>query len=527
MQPKTTILDDKTAHIARQLEETQCQLERVKAEHLRLLDTIDEIPMTLDPESFRIIKISTSCQRITGYDPEEMLDNTCGWKSYVHPDDRYMLDICSKELAHGKTIRKQYRITHKDGQIRWVESKYMPVEVRKGQPTYLHALIKDITKAKRAQRALMESEHVFRQFFDRAHEAIVVLDISKGTISDYNKTALELFKCSGSDMLNHSPVSLSPEYQPDGQLSAARSEALIQSAIKNERPIFEWTFQDADSKLIPCEVRLSNVTINDRTLIMGSITDITERKRAAAEVMALNQSLEQKVKERTSELVNANSQLERFSYTVSHDLQAPLRVVTGYSSLLIEDYNDKLDDGAKEMLNVINTNIRRMGQLIKDLLEFAKLGNQECNKTSVDMTMIVQAVTEEVRFHHPECRAEISINPIYNAHCDHNLIKQVWSNLVSNAIKYSSKKENPVVEIGSSKYNDTVTYYVRDNGTGFDMAYAQKLFKVFSRLHGVSEFEGTGIGLATVHSIIIRHGGRVWAEATPDLGATFYFTLPV
>ena len=524
MRSKTTIQHDDTSYLAGQLMNVTTQLETLRADHQRLLDSIDEVPMAVDPETFEIIKISPACERITGYTAEHMLDNPC-WRSYIHPGDTHLVAIRPEDLADG-VIRKQYRIIHYDGQIRWIECKYMRVEVRKNSPTYLCILIKDITKIKRSQRALMEGESLFRQFFDRAHEAIVVVDLSTGCICDYNQTALELLKYDGSEMLKQTPQSISPEYQPDGRLSAHVIEATIQSALRNEKPVLEWTGVDSEGRLIPTEIRINAVTSDSRTLIRASIMDITERKKAAAELQALNESLEQKVKKRTAELINANNQLERFSYTVSHDLQAPLRVITGYSTMLMEEYGAKLDGGAKDMLTVINGNIRRMGILIKDLLDFAKLGSHDCHKTTVDMEQIVMSVKEEVQFTQPECRARFLTRKLHNADCDPGLIRQVWANLISNAVKYSSKKDAPVVEIGSTLQDGMVTYHVRDNGAGFDMAYASKLFKVFSRLHGMNEFEGTGVGLATVNSIISRHGGQVWADSTLGHCATFYFSLP-
>jgi light-regulated signal transduction histidine kinase (bacteriophytochrome) len=176
---------------------------------------------------------------------------------------------------------------------------------------------------------------------------------------------------------------------------------------------------------------------------------------------------------------------------------------------------------------MINSNALRMNQLIRDLLDFAKLGTSQCRREPVDMDSIVRIVAEELRMTPSYKSAEIRIEQILPSHCDRILIRQVWINLLSNALKYSSKKEHPLIEIGSSLTGTDVTYYIRDNGAGFDMKYAQKLFTVFKRMHSQEEFEGTGVGLATTHSIISRHGGRIWAEAEPDAGATFYFTIPV
>jgi two-component system sensor histidine kinase/response regulator len=177
------------------------------------------------------------------------------------------------------------------------------------------------------------------------------------------------------------------------------------------------------------------------------------------------------------------------------------------------------------MLQIMNASTLRMSRLIRELLDFAKLGKVECHKESVKMDELVHEVIDEVRFNQHNNTAEITTVNIGDGCCDPNLIRQVWVNLISNAVKYSAKKEKPVIEIGSETLNGELTYYVRDNGAGFDMSHAQKLFSVFKRLHSDNDFEGTGVGLATAHRIVTRQGGRIWAEAKPNLGATFYFTL--
>jgi signal transduction histidine kinase len=208
-----------------------------------------------------------------------------------------------------------------------------------------------------------------------------------------------------------------------------------------------------------------------------------------------------------------NTELEAFSYSISHDLRSPLRVIDGYSQLLEEDHYDKLDDDAKNAIAVIMRNARKMGHLIDDLLEFSRVSKKEIKPVKVDITPIVERITKEVRTHN-ECKnCVININDLEPAYADQKMIEQVWINLVSNAVKYSSKKEQPIIEIGSVNENGYVTYFVKDNG-------------VFQRLHRPEDFPGTGVGLAIVKRIIHRHGGEVWAESKMNEGATFYFTLP-
>jgi len=233
--------------------------------------------------------------------------------------------------------------------------------------------------------------------------------------------------------------------------------------------------------------------------------------------------LEARVLERTAELEAVNKDLASFSYSVSHDLRAPLRAVDGYARMLEEDYAARLDEEGRRLLTVVRASAGRMGQLIDDLLAFSRLSRQPLARHPVDTKALVEEVIGEVR---GESRARIEVGELQAAGGDRALLKQVWVNLISNALKYSSKREAPRVEIGSQVEGEENVYSVRDNGAGFDMRYAAKLFGVFQRLHSQEEFVGTGVGLAIVQRVVTRHGGRVWAEGKPDGGACFYFSLP-
>jgi len=245
-----------------------------------------------------------------------------------------------------------------------------------------------------------------------------------------------------------------------------------------------------------------------------------------AEVYHTWQNLDNKVKERTSQLERVNKELEAFSYSVSHDLRTPLRAVSGYSIMLKEDYEDKLDAEGKRIIGNIITNGRMMGQLIDDLLAFSRLGKKELTSTKVDMQLLAISVVNELLQNDLEKDYKINIGILSPCEADPGMIKQALINLLSNAVKYSSKKANPEIEIGCEDEETRTVYYVKDNGVGFDMAYAGKLFGVFQRLHSQEEFEGTGVGLALVKRIIDKHNGEVWADGHENIGATFYFSLP-
>jgi signal transduction histidine kinase len=238
-----------------------------------------------------------------------------------------------------------------------------------------------------------------------------------------------------------------------------------------------------------------------------------------------NQTLEQKVSDRTMQLETVNKELEAFSYSISHDLRAPLRGIVGFTTMLEHKYGSSLDEEGKRIITVITNNTLKMGNLIDDLLSFSRMGRQDIIKNNIPTNELVKEIIAELDTKDKQIEWDVKILP--ESYGDINSMRQVWINLVSNAIKYSRKKENPRIEIGSYIEKGRLIFYIKDNGVGFDSKYKDKLFKVFQRLHGANEFEGTGVGLAIVEKIISKHGGKVWVEAEKNVGATFYFDLPV
>lgn len=259
---------------------------------------------------------------------------------------------------------------------------------------------------------------------------------------------------------------------------------------------------------------------------LGVVEDITLRKEAEAEVAQLNATLEQRIVQRTAQLEEANKELEAFSYSVSHDLRAPLRHINGYVELLNERYRENLPDKALHYLNTVTDAAKQMGKLIDDLLQLSRTGRQELRQSKVDLNGLVKEVIEKIEEDFPTRRIGWSIHELPLVFGDYALLKQVWVNLVENAVKYTRLKEKAEIIVGFKDEKDAYVFYIGDNGVGFDMKYAHKLFGVFQRLHTQSEFEGTGVGLANVKRIVNKHNGSVWVDATPDLGATFYFSLP-
>jgi light-regulated signal transduction histidine kinase (bacteriophytochrome) len=247
------------------------------------------------------------------------------------------------------------------------------------------------------------------------------------------------------------------------------------------------------------------------------------RTNAEQKMLELNKQLE----ERTSALEVLNRELESFSYSVSHDLRAPLRSIQGYTQILQEDYGEVMGEEGNKIMNIIVRNTNKMAQLIDDLLEFSRISRKQFQTSFCNMQQLVENVLKDEYIALSKKEYEIKIKELYSCSADPAMMKQVWTNLISNALKYSGKRDKPVIEIGSYKNENNNVYYVKDNGVGFDMEYVDKLFSVFQRLHSEAEFEGTGIGLAIVDRIITRHEGRVWTEAKKNEGASFFFSLPI
>jgi len=244
------------------------------------------------------------------------------------------------------------------------------------------------------------------------------------------------------------------------------------------------------------------------------------------EVMALTLELEKRVEKRTSELAEANKQLEAFSYSVSHDLRAPLRAIRGYTQLLVQDHLGELQPDVQQLLSRVVSSAKNMEQLIEGLLRLAYVGRQQLVKRPVNISALVAEIVAIIQADQNDPRVVVEVESLPDSVGDEALLRQVFTNLLSNAVKFSKRKEKPRVDVGFRDLRGERVYFVRDNGAGFEMQYADKLFGVFQRLHRVQDFEGTGVGLSIVHRIVQRHGGRIWAESIVDQGATFYFTLP-
>lgn len=404
----------------------------------------------------------------------------------------------------------------KNGEHIWVALSFSLLYDEQGTPNAIISVSRDITKAKEMEATLRVKEFAM----EAATVSIAIADL-KRTITYVNKAMLDVWG------FNHTAEVLGRPIR-DFWIN----DSTLETVYSDLQTIGKWSGElrglrkDRSTFYGWVNANLVKDQFGYPLCILASITDITALRNAQEEISRINQDLDQRVKLRTSELEAVNKELETFSYSISHDLQAPLRRIKGFVDMLLETRTTPLSHEEEHFLDIIATSTHEMEELINAVLSFSRLNKYELRKSKVSHHDIVQSVLQTFEPEIHKRSIQITLTPLPETFGDHGLLKMVWTNLISNAIKYTSKREYPTIEIGASIDQHWSTFFVKDNGAGFDMKYAEKLFGVFQRLHKASDFEGIGIGLANVNRIVSRHGGFCRAHGEVEVGATISFSLP-
>ena len=470
--------------------------------------------------NLRVLYVNQSLVDMFGYDSADEILALESREAMTAPEERARLLGYHEARLRGEPapVDYEYRGLRKDGSKIWLENRSFHIDWE-GGPAICTTLF-DITERKQAAVALRESKEQFRAVVDNSPTKIHIKDLD-GRYTLINRQSEILFGVTDEEARGKTSRDIFPKEVADS--FAGHDQAVIDSGqtIENEE---EWVQDDGVHTFLTVKFPIRGAT--GEIVAVGAIgTDITERKQAEEEIRRLNTSLEGRVVERTAELEVANKELEAFSYSVSHDLRAPLRTIDGFSRILLEEHAESLDDEGKNYLQRVRAGSQKMGQLIDAVLQLSRLARGKLKRKKLDLSKIVDAIVAELKESQPDRDMTFKVACGVTATGDGPLIKVALQNLLGNAVKYTGKKAQARIEFGVTNGDGRDVYFVRDNGAGFDMSYADKLFAPFQRAHGTAEFEGTGIGLATVQRIINRHRGKVWAEAEVDKGATFFFTL--
>ncbi len=486
-------------HQKKLLQEKNAALER----YALLINNSADIICIINAATLRFEEVNDAVTALLGYAAREVRGTSLLF--YLAKDCHATVQKFAKDGDDRFSCETQ--VYTKKRQVRWFNWNV----IKKDGLWFANA--RDITETKEAQEIKNYLAAVVKQSNDA-----VYLHNPDGQIISWNEGATKIYGFTEAEALNMKVWNIVPEHLMQ------EAQALINSILKNKKvQAIETRRITKHGKMI--DVVFSASLLFDSNNVLKSIAiterDITQQKLSEKEIQQLNADLNKKVEQ----LHEINSELEAFSYSISHDLRAPLRSINGYAAIIREEYGPVFDEEQTRLFSVIQQNARRMGALIDDLLEFSRLGRKEIRKSETNTAEVVREIVAEV-VNQQQSAAQVEVKELLPVSGDYKLLYQVFYNLISNAVKYSSKKNNPRIEIGSYKENTTNVYYFKDNGAGFNMEFSSKLFGVFQRLHSPEQFEGTGVGLAIVQRIVAKHGGKVWAEAEVNKGATFYFSLP-
>jgi PAS domain S-box-containing protein len=499
-------------------------LRESEARFRMLVEGVKDYALCLLDREGKVVSWNRGATSLKGYENGEILGQSFAC-FYTDADRQKQLpeQALKRAATEGRFEEEGWRM-RKDGVMFWANLVITALRDEAGNLQGFALVTRDITERRKGFEALHESEARKKAILDTALDAIISID-ADGLIREWNPAAEKMFGHSHDQTIGRSmeeiviAPSLRKVYQ-DGL-----TNYLIHGVGSLIGHPMELTAQRADGTEFPVEMAITRVTDQELTLTCF-IRDITKRREAELEIWRLNSILEERVTQRTAELEAANKELEAFSYSVSHDLRAPLRHISGFVDMLQNRMADKLDEDDTELIKMITTAANRMGKLIDDLLAFSQMNRAQLRKVPVDLNHLVEEVRDSLRHDLGGRKVEWDISNLPEVQGDVSLLRQALINLIANALKYTRNNPNAQVKIASVETEREHVICIQDNGVGFDMKYADKLFGVFQRLHRASEFEGTGIGLANVRRIISRHGGRTWAKGKTGKGATFYFSLP-
>ncbi len=487
-------------------------LRRASAYNRRLLEASLDPLVTIGPDG-KITDVNEATEAATGYPRAELIGKDFA-DYFTEPEEAR--EGYRRVFREGLVRDYPLEIRHRDGRVTPVVYNASVYRDEAGQVVGVLAAARDITAQKRAETELRQMSRLI----DLAPDAIFIRG-RDGTIRSWNRGAEQMYGWSREEALGHISHDLLGTRFP---VSLAELEDRLARDGSWEGVLIHSCRDGAQIVLASRQV-LDREERGEPTVVLEMNSDITERKRAHDELRRLKGDLEERVVMRTAQLEAANKDLESFAYSVSHDLRAPLRAIDGFCQILMTEHAPGLDGEPRRYLQRVSENTRKMGLLIDELLHFSRLGRQPMTRQPVAMAGLVRQCLEELQGEREGREVEVILGELPPCRADAPLLKQVWLNLLANALKFTRSRAQARIEAGSFARDGETVYFVRDNGVGFDMAYADKLFGVFQRLHRQEDYEGTGVGLALVHRIIHRHGGRVWAEARPDQGAAFFFTL--
>ncbi len=458
---------------------------------------------------------NSGAERINGYTAEEIIGQPFAVFHTAEDRERnHPLLLLEQTLENGRLEERGWRV-RKDGSLFFANVAITAVtDTQNGTVIGYAIVMRDVTERKKADEAMA----VIKRIFENSQDLILVVD-RRGKFIEVSPSSKTLLGYEAEEMVGRS----AQEFLYSVDLENTRME-MRNARREGHVSEFDTRYVHKNGRVVTLSWKGMWSEAEQRHYFIGR--DMTQQRHAEETIRRMNEDLENRVEQRTVELIATNKELESFSYSVSHDLRAPLRAINGFSRILLEEYGPLLPAEGRQYLQSVRNNSQQMGRLIDDLLAFSRLGRQAIKTERVDLGSLVHEVMADLRREDESRDIDVSIGNLGAVDVDPALFRQVLVNLLSNAIKFTRKAGKPAIEIGIADTAQGRAFYVRDNGAGFDMRYADKLFSVFQRLHRMEDYEGTGVGLAIVQRVIHRHGGQVWADARLNEGATFYFTLP-